>query len=476
MKRIYQLGTILTCLVLCVTSCKKLVEVPAPVTSVNADNVFNNDFTAQQVINGIYTQFDNQDLGTYANSPANYLSLFSGLSSDEYFYQVSFGGIAQNYYENKLAAQQTTFWNAAYNNVQITNTIIEGASASTTLSSAVKKNLLAQAKFLRAFFYFYLINLYGDVPLITGTDYTVNQRASREPAANVYKQIINDLKDAEANLSSSFVNFDGTTITSERTLPNTWAAKALLARVYLYSKDYENAEIKASELIDNTAYFGMETLSRAFLKNNMEAIWQIQPVVPNENTKEARFFIIPSQGLNNNQPVALSTSLVNSFETGDQRKTTWTETYVDASTTPTTTYVYAYKYKSVNQGDPVTEYTDVFRLSEQYLIRAEARTMLGKPGATADLNVVRSRAGLDDYSGATDQAALLAAILHERQVELFSEWGQRWLDLKRTGTIDQVMSVAAVAKGSSWSSYQQWYPIPSADIKYNPNLIQNTGY
>jgi len=118
----------------------------------------------------------------------------------------------------------------------------------------------------------------------------------------------------------------------------------------------------------------------------------------------------------------------------------------------------------------------VLRLAEQYLIRAEARAQQNNVGgAQSDLNTIRTRAGLPNTT-ANDKTSLLAAIIHERQVELFSEWGHRWLDLKRSGNLDAMMAVVAPAKGATWSSNWQWYPIPSYEIVQDPNLVQNPGY
>jgi hypothetical protein len=71
---------------------------------------------------------------------------------------------------------------------------------------------------------------------------------------------------------------------------------------------------------------------------------------------------------------------------------------------------------------------------------------------------------------------MLNAIYHERQVELFTEWGHRWFDLKRTGNLNAVMTAVAPAKGSTWSSYMQLMPIPPTDIMADPNIKQNQGY
>ncbi len=118
----------------------------------------------------------------------------------------------------------------------------------------------------------------------------------------------------------------------------------------------------------------------------------------------------------------------------------------------------------------------MLRLGEQYLIRSEARTQQDNlPGALADLNAIRLRAGLANTE-ATTKEEILASLLHERQVELFTESGHRWLDLKRTGTIDNIMPLITTEKGGIWQTTDQLYPIPADDIQRNKNLIQNSGY
>jgi len=81
--------------------------------------------------------------------------------------------------------------------------------------------------------------------------------------------------------------------------------------------------------------------------------------------------------------------------------------------------------------------------------------------------------GLPTYSGATDQASVLSAIMKERQVELFAEWGHRWFDLKRTNTAN---SVLGAEKPTTWKSTAVLYPIPVTEIINNPKLVQNPGY
>jgi hypothetical protein len=115
----------------------------------------------------------------------------------------------------------------------------------------------------------------------------------------------------------------------------------------------------------------------------------------------------------------------------------------------------------------------MFRLGELYLNRAEALANQGKTdSALTDMNKIRVRAGLGAVTSVASSDALLAAIAHERQIELFCEWGSRWFDLKRTGTIDAVLG----AEKTGWQSFDALFPIFANELLGNPNLIQNPNY
>lgn len=479
-------------------ACKKLVEIGAPSAAISEDVIYTTDATAIGVLNGLYTSMNTvpiQGIGT--------ITSFTGLSSDELaLYSGSTNDTYLGYYTNKLqaslsgTASGSELWPPLYSYIFKCNAAIEGLNLSTSLTRTVKEQLLGEAKFMRGFFYFYLVNLFGDVPLVLTTDPQVNSLISRSSKTAVYEAIIKDFEQAEELLSNSFVDVTLLSPTSERTRPTKWAASAMLARVYLYAGNYIKAEEKASIVIGNTSLFGpLPSMNNAFLKNSREAIWQLQPTVQFFNTQEARTLIIPPQGPNiNNNPVILSKILLSSFELNDQRKTpgNWIDTtiYKPTSTTWDTVY-YAYKYKKNEQDinivstttiqgyTKMAEYFMILRLAEQYLIRAEARAQRGNiSGAQEDLNIIRTRAGLGNISAA-DQASLLIAILNERRHELFVEWGHRWLDLKRTGKVDEVMSVVTPLKSNGavqWQPFQALYPIPLTDIQRNPNLLQNKDY
>ncbi|MCR8556932.1 RagB/SusD family nutrient uptake outer membrane protein [Mucilaginibacter sp. BJC16-A38] len=465
-------------LLVLLSACKKLVEIPPSSAAINSDNVYNNNATAASVLNGIYGTLSAQDYNA-SSVPAAYEYL--SLSADELVLydrnNPTLGPFYRNALSPSLGIDGQDPWVNCYPVIFQANDVIRGVTASANLSLALKQQLLGEAYFVRAYCYFYLVNLYGDVPLVTGTDFKINSVVARAPKDMVWQQIVADLKLAATDLSADFLGGDALSASTERTRPTKWAATALLARAYLYNKDYPNAITVSSALISNTAQFSLDSLQDVFLKNSSETIWALQPVFnyPGSSTGEGSLFNLPLTGPSTGgdvYPVYLSNFVLNAFETGDQRKINW----VNQATVGGVTYNYPYKYKAGRFAPSLVEYAIQFRLAEQYLIRAEAEVSSDPAAAVRDLNVIRSRAGLPGYTGAMDNPSLLTAILHERQVELFTENGHRWLDLKRTTTVDAVMSQVSTQKGGTWNTNQQLYPIPLSQILADPNLKQNVGY
>ena len=464
--------------ILLVNGCKKFIEIDAPITSIATSNVYTSDATAASVMTGLYANFSSLTID-YTNPSFVTMYLYPALSADELtlfnLNDESYSG----FYSNNLTPFSLNYWNNLYSAIFVANSAIEGLTNSTSLSSNVKRQLLGEAKFMRAFCYFYLTNLYGDVPLAITSDYRVNSVLRRSPKADVYQHIVEDLKESENLLSDNYLQPDALTAYEvgevQRLRPTMWAAAALLARVFLYIGDNAGAETQATAVINNVSLFGLGALKDVFKMNSSETIWSLQPVfsATNANTGDGALFILPTTGPNTFPNVVyLNNAVVNSFEIGDQRRADWIGT-VEADGN---TYYFPYKYKIGAEDVTTGEYIVVLRLAEQYLIRAEARVQQNNiAGAQSDLNQIRTRAGLS-VTPAGDKKSLLAAIMHERQVELFTEWGHRWFDLKRTNTVDAVMTDIAPGKGGVWSSYKALYPIPQSEINTNPNLVQNTGY
>ncbi|MEC5143924.1 RagB/SusD family nutrient uptake outer membrane protein [Chitinophaga sp. 212800010-3] len=444
--------------------CKKFVVVDLPPTLMVTENVFKEKSTAIAAVTSIYGQM----------TSIRSIAASTGLSSDELIgYNNGYdNNLNYRLYVNGLSANDGTnlIWSNAYSYIYQANAALSGLSKPGNLSTADRNQLIGESVFIRAFWLLYLTNLYGEIPIVTSTDYNIIASQLRSSQADVYKQIISDLTTAQQLLSDDFpdiYNNPG----QERVRPTKWAATALLARTYLFITDYANAETQSSMLINNRQKFSLcSSLNNVFLKNSSEAIWQIAPPNGKYQTDDGSYFILLATPISN--AVSVSQQLLNTFEPGDRRLSSWINSITDGGKT----FYFPFKYKVKSGTGSLTEYSMILRLAEQYLIRAEARVQLNKIAeGAADLDSIRLRAGLTKTT-ANSKDPLLKAILHERQTELFAE-GFRWTDLSRAGVLNQVMSILTPQKGGgSWQNFQQLYPIPISDIQSSQHLQQTPGY
>lgn len=450
-----------------VTGCSKLVEIPEPINTITTSETFSTPANAEAAIIAIYQNMMVRNAltaepGIYPSMSADELHAFNAISPFETNTLTSTMGLSDN------------FWNSAYYNIYQANAAIEGIEGSKLLTSSLKSRLIAEAKFLRAYCHFYLVNYYGDIPLVLTSSYKTNSLISRIAATDVYQQIVADLKDARDGLPSDFSISNG-----ERVRANSPAATALLARVYLYMQKWDSAEAASTEIISKSGAYSLVTsLDSIFLKNNTEAVWQLQQgyngAINTAATLEGYIFIPYDE--NSSPNFYLSTVLMNAFEPGDLRRSHWVDSVkLDDGTGIITTYYYPFKYKvRTTSVDNVTEYTTCLRLAEQYLIRAEARAEQNTnlEGAIADLNMIRNRAALPSLPNTLGQDEVLAAIARERRIEFFTEYAHRWFDLKRTGQANAVLGPLK----PTWKPSAVLYPVPYPEIEKDPNLTQNPGY
>ena len=473
------LGIVLIFISLFYSSCKKFVQIDAPTSSITTSETFSDSADANAAIMGIYANMINTGNPEFSSGA---ITIYCGLSADELINFNNDNDLNQLYTNAVLAPNGNVYldlWNKAYPIIYQANACIEGLQASSGIATLTKNQFIGEAKFIRALCYFYLVNLFGDVPYISSIAWEQSSVASRTSKDEIYQNIIADLKDAQMFLRSDYSIAGG-----ERIRANQFAATALLARVYLYTRDYVNAESQSSGVINNTVTYSLDSdLNSVFLKNSSEAIlqWGLNPPNASLGNLTPEGYGLVANSATSQPHYYLTQQLLNGFEQGDQRKVAW----IDSTTydLDNIKYYYPYKYKLGNAqftGADATEYYMVLRLAEQYLIRSEARAEQGNDlsGAISDLNVIRKRAGLPDLPASLTPAQILTAVAQERRIEFFAEWGHRWLDLKRTGQIDAVMSIITPQKngGGVWNSYQQLYPIPFGELSLDPNLTQNTGY
>lgn len=444
------------------SGCESFVALEVPNDRITSTTVYGDDATALAALDGVYIQLFNTAFAAGGNASVSFLG---GLSAGTYSLTSAVPDMEAfaGYQLEASNGLNLNLWSGAYNTIYMCNALIEGVAENNALSADTREALEGQARFIRAFTYFELTNLYGDVPLITQTNYTVNALQPRSLQTEIYNLILEDLTRAVALLDNDYPD-------NERTRANRFTALGLLARVHLYLENWELAEAYSSEVLDAGDLYELpEDLNSVFLATSRETLWQVSPEGWGNSFIHTRDGNLLKRITPTGSPVELSADLLQSWESGDHRREDWVGSFITAAET----YHYPNKYKiqyDASGGD-YTEYSMVMRLAEQYLIRAEARTREGKLElAVGDLNTIRERAGLEPlvYTPALTQELLLEAVLEERYHELFSEWGHRWLDLKRTGRALELLE--------GIEETDLLYPIPEDEILKNPNLTQNAGY
>lgn len=445
-------------------SCNKMIEIPDhPINQIPESQVFNDSADIIAAVAGVYSNFKvNQTGGTVGST---LVTIIGGMCADELLasYSSNAGFVSNNI--PVTDGNVGVLWTSGYANLYQMNSCINGIGSTTAISDSLKHALVAEIKVARAFYYFQLVNMFGGVPLITSTDYNITSKQGRASIDEVYGLIKADLAEARAVLKERYPSSEGT-----RYRPNLYSALALSAKVFLYRKQWDSAAIMANQVINAGLYQLESTPATVFSRSGNEAIWTLPGNGTYVSTGEG-YALLPTSIYSSPQ-YYLNPLLLSAFEDGDLRKTEWIRTV----TVSGKTYSCAQKYKS-NQGTstaapsyPAEDYV-MFRLADMYLILAEADAQLeNKTDARTNLDIVRARAGLPAYAG-TD-TDLLTGIYHERQIEMAFEWGNRWYDLKRTGTIDVILG----AEKPTWTATAALLPIPSAQIIANVALEQNEGY
>lgn len=453
-----------------IVSCDNLLNVE-PQSSISNEVVFQDAAGANGVLNGTYDVL--QDINYYGRD----LIIVPEVFADNCIITNSNSNRFLSEWNN-ISGAHFSFWNEAYDLINRTNHIITKIDNVADLSEEEKKQILGEAYFLRALAYHDLVRSYArnpqhildgfdlGVPVITEPfDGILDEDAypSRSTVAQVYTQVKSDLDNAISNFSDTPVNFPfrGSKI----------AAQALLARVYLYEGSYQAAAAMATTVIDNAPvnltndgnYFS--TFSDA-----AESLFEIRIIQAESfgNTSLSSLYgRSPIEDLGYGD-IAVSQDIYNEYEPGDVR-TGLFRPYVKNGQN----IFYQDKYRGY-EGDWATDDVIIIRLSEIYLIRAEANYMdsgtdVGQSPLN-DVNDIRTNRGLTSIAATGQQLA--DAIARERRLELAFE-GHRSFDLKRKG-VDWPKPFFGNA--IPYEDYRVVAPIPVNDIDANENIEQNPGY
>lgn len=437
---------------LCLQACEDRINNVLPRASLSPEAVSSpNDL--EKLLVGAYDAMQNGGTTFY------YLSFLTfDLSADVLDYRATFfqhGEINDNaILTNNVLVQR--YWIGPYVMIYRANEVLSIASrfsAGDFNNPNRLANIIAEAKYIRAHAYLKLVNMFGDVPVLT-TNTTAN--VPRDPATQVWQQIETDLDDAIAGAA----DFDDINYISKE------AARALRARVALIRGDYPMAAQLSESLISSGKYSLASNYASIFTPGQNgggEVIFQIN-FTSNEGENSASFFLldptVPAGSAGGRFELPVEPSMVAAYEAGDERR--------DASIAPARGTSYqCIKYKS---GSVAADPWIVSRIAEMYLISAEANARIASNPANGmtRLNEVRNERGLASLPTPATLDEFITAILQERRVEFAFE-GHRWIDLIRTGrAISELPKVT--------NANQLLYPIPQTEMDVNPLLVQNPGY
>ena len=399
------------------------------------------------------------------------------------------------------------FWNRSYNTILRCNIVLDKIDDVAFTDKKLKEQYKAEARFIRALTYFWLVRVYGDVPKVDH-QLSVSEAYAlgRVPTQEIYDFIVDDLKFAEVNLPATYTDVDKGRVT-------VGGAKGLLAKVYMTmagyplkkgASHYALAEVKALEVINLPMYSlvtDYKTLFDVSKKNSSESLFEVQykkggtgtgspwnnDFAPRFSNKEV-VLVGDKSGFNAPTP-----SMSNAYSTGDPRKSiSMSDGYVSAPGGKAVNEKYVKKYYDVSfsASDNDNNWIEL-RLADVYLLYAEALVRRSKQPdvALTYLNKIRQRARnstggapgiLPDYAPFSANDAFLLAIENERRVELAFE-NHRWFDLVRTERAKSVMTQEQKTQNgfdpSAWSDRMLLFPIPLQVIQSNPEKIkQNDGY
>lgn len=386
-------------------------------------------------------------------------------------------------------------WQMPYESIYAINTLLENLGDS-PVTEAVKTQAAAQVRFLRGLLYFRLVRTFGAVPLRLTAE--PDYEAQRAPIADVYGQIVDDLTFAETNLPDT---------QADPGRPTRWAAKGLLARVYITMAGwplneegrYASARDKAREVIDS---------GRFRLLEDFAALWQIE----NKNHEELIYGFQfnkdlggsyanvltgnPTVPLEENgwRDVFAEIHFYESFPEGPRKEATFHTVFDDGThwREGQLGHPFFSKWRSgtVYGGDGTHPFQSsrtvpIIRYAHILTTYAEAQAMAdGGPSAQAyeAVNEVRRRAGRPDLAAGLDQMAFRDSVIAERSWEFAAEF-VRWWDLVRTEKVVEAVATKAPDDmkplreiGSLPKEEFYWMPIPQQEIALNPNLTQNPGY
>ncbi|WP_353182773.1 RagB/SusD family nutrient uptake outer membrane protein [Parapedobacter lycopersici] len=430
-------------------------------------------------VNGIYQQLQVSDLY------GDYLPKFLGVPSGEVLLSNTQPLAINNFSFDASDTYMLNIYAAFYQGIKRANTVITEAPA-VEMDETLKARYVAEAKFLRGFYYWNLTNMWGDVILITTpVAHPDDVLIAKSPQNDIYAFIVADLKAAIEDLPR--VTEYGT---NDIGRASKGAAQSLLGKVYLYMEDYESALTQFEDVIESKDYDLMDEFDQVWnrnFENNKESIFEVQFAdIGGPGTSTRNQSHLP--GVNGGTGSHVATQLiVDAFEPDDPRLgySIFREGDIFAPEL-TNSNINLDKYKAawsatgynIRKGMVPILYLQggganypVIRFADVLLMYAEVANALNmRDEAREAVNRVRQRPSVNmpplTVAQTGDQTAMFNAIVHERQVELAFE-NHRFSDLRRWGLAEQELgSLGYLPK-------HRFFPLPQLEVDINRQLKQN---
>lgn len=477
-------------------------------TKLNSGGFYQTEEHFRQAVNGVYSQ-----LQDYVGGVWQYTEFITDNTTCHFNTQDRGQGAgieAIEYWQITPTTMEQigpyNLYNAIYSYLVNINTIITKLP-NAVINDAAKKNIDGQMRFMRAYYYFELVQFFGEVIVITEPLSTPDQawEYERQPISEVYKQIDNDLK-----IAIEALPLPAELPASEVGEPTRGAALMLQGRTYLTRKMYAEA-ISSFKQVTQLGYTLLNDYGQVFdpvFKNHKESIMDVQFQGNNDLGEYSGFIysfypresygaVIPFPGRSGSGWNIPTLDIIGDYEKGDLRKDiSLQEGYTsNEGQWVAVPYINKYNHPHSIEGRPDDNWP-LMRYAETLLSLAEAINELEGPTSEAYdyLNQIRRRAGLEPVANLSKEA-FRQTVLHERRIELAFE-NHRWFDLKRTMSPEELAtflteygkremanpttaeraSMAFATGDYEFKPYEVYFPVPERETKLNPNLQQTEGY
>lgn len=438
-------------------SCKQLIDVDDPIDQISATQVFQDKNTAYAALDHVYAELQTNSLFSGGSSGAG--ALLGSYADDLVLYSPPYGAPSSDVYLNQILSDNSivkTVWANGYNEIYMTNALIEGVQNS-SIADSDKKQIVGEALVIRTMVYLQLMQIFGEIPYTTTTDYTYNQQLHKTNEAAMLQLL-------ETDLNQAIIHLPDTNRSLSRIYVNKKIAQLLLGNIYQLEKNWAKVEQICQAIISDADYSFEFDINKVFKKGGKHILFQLKTLYAGAPTPEIGVFYFSSVPPLN---YVVSPQLVNSFSGNDLRLKYWMSKIENNGLV----FYRNDKYRNVVTNND--EYSVVYRLENVYFMLAESLANQDRVSeAVPYINKIRQRAGIVLLDGNLSKEAFLNELLVEKRKEFFAEQGQRFFDLKRLGLLDLLKQ-----SKPNWKEFHQRWPIPLSEILLNTNLNpQNPNY